>query len=248
MSDQVKTSGTTGSPKIFELSRDLVAARVKRRALVKGKEYGELKSLFCALGIKNGAADPSRTVGTTHQAWANKNGVKFFAPAGHFDKTIELFNIEKPEGCVASQHDLLKYARAKRRTHQFKYILTGGLLLDPKIAQEVLDKLLAPGGVAYVTYSCSEGGTKARGTFQQAIDIPGCVGKVFDDEEFVIDPDRQIRFKVKRSQGHIEAYADPVLTAKHFKTIDGALWFYPGDTVELVGGLLVLKDRVWKSI
>lgn len=240
MMQEFATSGMTGKRKTFVLTDAQRNARAERRAVTKGEEYAALKSLFCAVGMNGNVPDPSRTNGTTHQTWASNNGVKFFGPTGNLDKTVDIFNSEKPEGCVASQHDLLKYARAEKCTHKFKYILTGGSLLDPKTAQEIIDKLLTPGGVAYVTYSASEVGTIARATFAQAIAIPGCVGKIVDGVTAELN-NGELRVKVNPKLGHVENYDDKAATEKYFR--DG--WFYPGDKAEITkDGLLVLKGRV----
>lgn len=242
--DQTVTSGTTGRPKHFALDPDKIAARVARRAAAKGPEYAALKSLFCGVGMRGGKPDTARSVGSTHQAWAQAHGKKFFAPTGNFDKTIDLFNTEQPEGVVTSPLELLKYARAEKRTHKFKYILASGAKLEPKVAQEILEKLLAPGGVAYITYGSSEVGTIARATFAEAIRTPGCVGKPIDGVNVSID-DGQVRVKINAKLGAVDKYADQKLTDKHFKKVGDDLWFYPGDRAILASdGSLVLLGRV----
>lgn len=230
MTETFFTSGTSGRRKPFALTDEQRNARAQRRAAAKGPEYAQIKSLFC--GLKN-------TAGDGHRLYCDRNKLKFYEPTGNFEATIALFNAEQPDGIVSSPSELLKYARAEKRTHRFKYILASGSPLKPDVAKEILDTLLAADGVAYVSYGASEVGSIARGTFVDAIDISGCVGKVLDGVTLEVDGG-QVRVKVEPKSGAISGYANKKLTDKHFK--DG--WFYPGDRAELTReGSLILKGR-----
>lgn len=232
------TSGTTGRPKNVVLTDAQLQARIDRLGITRGPEFLKLKSFYYASNATNG---PNHY----YQAYCKKTGVVMLRPTGDHAKTIALLNEQKPEGYIGGAADAARLSRDPKLMHKFNYIRVSSALVAPKDGQLILDILLAPGGVAYVSYGTREMSTRFLGSLQDAIKIPGCVGKPVAGVEYAIDPDQQIRFKVNPKIGNAERYTDKVLTDKHFKTIDGVLWFYPGDLVELTpAGLLVLKGRV----
>lgn len=235
---EFQTSGTTGEPKDIVLTDAQLQARIDRLGITRGPEFLKLKSFYYASNATNGPAH-------YYESYCAKTGVVMLRPTGDHDKTIAMLNEQKPEGYIGGAADAARLANDKALTHKFNYIRVSSAYVDPKAGQAILDKLLAKDGVAYVGYGTREMSTRFLGSLADAIRIPGCVGKPVAGVEYAIDPDQQIRFKVNPKIGSAERYADKALTDKHFKTIDGVLWFYPGDKAELTqDGLLVLKGRV----
>lgn len=232
------TSGTTGKSKTVVRDEAQTAARIARIHLTRGPEFAVLKSMFCGFNRDNASFKQ-------YEHYCTKAGVELLGSTGDWKQTIELINDKKPEGLLSPPSLMLRLARDNTLTHNFRYLRASHVRLEPEAGTEILAKLLAPGGVAYVAYGMSEKAGGFYGSFADAIRIPGCVGKPVDGVEYVIDADHQIRFKVKREHGDSDAYAENKLTDQHFKTIDGALWFYPGDLASLTpDGLLVLEGRV----
>lgn len=233
----MKTSGTTGRSKDVVLTSDQLQARIDRLGITRGPEFLKLKSFYYASNTNSGPAH-------YYQSYCAKSGVTMLRPTGNHDATIAMLNEQKPEGYIGGAADAARLATDKALTHKFNYIRVSSAYVDPKAGQIILDRLLAKDGVAYVGYGTREMSTRFLGSLADAIRIPGCVGKPVAGVEYAIDPDRQIRFKVNPKIGNAERYADKAATDKHFKTIDGELWFYPGDLVELTAeGLMVLKGR-----
>lgn len=234
----LQTSGTTGRPKDVVLTDEQLQARIDRLGITRGPEFLKLKSFYYASNAHNGPAH-------YYEAYCSKTGVKLLRPTGDHAKTIAMLNEQKPEGYIGAASDAVRIADDAALTHKFSYIRVSSAYVDPKAGQIILDKLLAKDGVAYVGYGTREMSTRFLGSLADAIRIPCCVGKPVAGVEYMIDADQQIRFKVNPKIGNAERYADAALTDKHFKTIDGVLWFYPGDKVELTPeGLLILKGRV----
>lgn len=235
---ETTTSGTTGPRKTVELTPEQFEAKVKRLALTRGPEFTKLKSFYF------GFADHTNTL-RQYESYAKRAGVTIYKSQGDFDKTIVMINRDKPEGILAPPSVLLKIALAEDRTHKPIYLRSSHGVLPQNVARTVKRMLLAPGGVAYVGYGMSERGGSFLGTFDDAIEYPGCVGKAVEGVEYALDPDGQIRFKVKSEHGNVSEYkGNKAASVKNFKTIDGAVWFYPGDKARLLpNGKLALLGR-----
>lgn len=234
---EIVTSGTTGQRKSVVRAPEQVEARIARIALTRGPEFSKLKSFFCGFAREDAAFKQ-------YETYCQRKGIALYGSTGDWSKTVALVNAQKPEGLLGPPSNMLRFARDRALTHKFNYLRASHVRLEPKDGKEILSALLAPGGAAYVGYGMSEMGGGFFGTFADAIAIPGCVGKPAPGVEYVIEADHQIRFKVNSKNGDANSYSDKVRTDKHFKTVDGALWFYPGDKARLQDGLLVLEGRV----
>lgn len=230
------TSGTSGQPKLFELTDDQKRIRADLLAKTKGAGFPKLKSIYAEY-------DPKSELMQRLERYAASAGVKLFRPTRAAATTNALFAANKIEGIISSPPRLVQLARSKI-DHKFRYILSTGAILSPKDCREIRAALLADGGEMYSSYATSEiGSTIALATVEQIESVPGCVGKPMDDVTVEIDSG-EVRVKVEAAHGAADRYADKALTDKHFRTVDGVTWFYPGDKARMENGLLVLEGRV----
>jgi acyl-coenzyme A synthetase/AMP-(fatty) acid ligase len=243
-----QTSGSTGLPKQFEISDELLQARVDSRNGAKGSEFAALKSVFCDLSPQ------TTTAGRTYQLWAQKHGVQFFyQTGGSIESAWDLFQKQQIEGIIGQSIGLTNYALGvDSNPHRFKLVLTTGASLKPlqiPILQNNLGKIIIS------SYGASEVGTIATTTADKILATPGCVGKLAPGVVVEIDTTTTVStllttvrtipppvsglIKVKTTT-MISGYTNPILTAKYFK--DG--WFYPGDMGYLTtDSILVLTGR-----
>jgi long-subunit acyl-CoA synthetase (AMP-forming) len=222
------TSGSTGVPKEFVLSDELLAARVNQLSVAKGAVFPTITSLFCDLPTANNS-------GLLYKLWAAQNKVRFFSSGGgSMASALALFEAENIDGIVCNTGGLMNYAAAGG-AHRFRCVLALGTPTSPAQARAIDAGLCATPDALAVSYGASEVGSIATATLAQATSIAGCVGPLCPGVQVELDGDL-IRV---RTATMIEGYTDPALTAQYFK--DG--WFAPGDRGRLADGLLVLAGR-----
>jgi len=162
-----RTSGTTGKPKEFEVSDELMRARVHRLTATasKGPEFASLRSIYFTLSLTS-------TLGVRHRLWGAERGVKFYSDPPPADVEID--------GAIGSPGSLLRTISLGRR---FRYVMSSGAPLLPNDCRRIREALLAEGGVMYASYGASEVGSIALATADQVEAVQGCVGRVLPDAE-----------------------------------------------------------------
>jgi acyl-coenzyme A synthetase/AMP-(fatty) acid ligase len=224
-----QTSGSTGVPKKFEASDELMEARAESRKSAKGPEFAALKSIFCE------PHPATTTAGYTYQLWAKRHGVRFFyQTGGSMTSAWKLFQDEGIEGIVGCPGGLVNYAMAAgTNQHRFRLVLSTGGELAARHIPAIRSKL---GNTLIASYGASEVGTIALANAEELVSKPGCVGKLCPNVEVKFDDKGYLWAKTATM---ISGYLDPSLTAQHFQ--DG--YFLTGDQGEMLNGFLFLQSR-----
>lgn len=103
-------------------------------------------------------------------------GMRFLGQAAALERVIE----ERPDGVVGEPITLLALGTQLQGRLKFNYVGATHSFLDPNIAKAIRETLLAPYGEAEVTYGASQVGSISRGSFADAEETPGCVGRPHD--------------------------------------------------------------------
>lgn len=217
------TSGTTGTPKRFSLTKAQLAARAESRGNAKGPGIVRCRSLYCGLAS-------SSTAFAAWRLWAKRKGVHFYYGSTYSER---LFGDHGIDGIVASSGSLAGFVN-QISGHTFHLVLASGTRTSPSIAARL--RALSVDRIVYFSYGASEVGSIALATGDEVERIHGCVGRPCPGVEISIE-DSEVLVKTPTM---IDGYDDPALTAAAF--VDG--WFRTGDLGRMTGdGLLVLSRR-----
>jgi long-subunit acyl-CoA synthetase (AMP-forming) len=161
-----KTSGTTWTPKDINVSPEVWQARIAAMATSKPSGYAAIKSWYNETR-KNAAGFQK------HSAWAAKNGVTIYEPAGGtIAAAIALWKANSIQGIVSSCAGLFNFASAQPG-YQFKMLLSTGTMLTKYRSQFIRATL---GTNLWVSYASTETDTIAFAFADQAEATPGYVG------------------------------------------------------------------------
>ena len=228
----VSTTGTTGTPKRIELSKEVLQARADLTTIAKGKNIADCQVIHVGMSEKSSAF-------ARFKEWGDQNDKKIIGIIP-LDQIVEIFQSENVDAINAAPAYLVRVAQLFEATGQsanLKQVVSGHATMNRKDAiyiQKWLGKDLQVG------YGCSEIGTVATGAAEEIADTPGCVGKPLPGVRVEIVDGDTIRIKSESTM--VTEYIDnPEMTAKHFK--DG--WFYPGDKGYFTkdGRLVITKNR-----
>ena len=232
MAKIVSTTGTTGTPKRIELSKEVLQARADLTTIAKGKNIADCQVIHVGMSEKSSAF-------ARFKEWGDQNDKKIIGIIP-LDQIVEIFQSENVDAINAAPAYLVRVAQLFEATGQsanLKQVVSGHATMNRKDAiyiQKWLGKDLQVG------YGCTEIGTVATGTSEEIADTPGCVGKPLPGVQVEIVDGDTIRIKSESTM--VTEYIDnPEMTAKHFK--NG--WFYPGDKGYFTkdGRLVITKNR-----
>ena len=232
MTTIVSTTGTTGTPKRIELSKEVLKARADLTTIAKGKNIADCQVIHVGMSEKSSAF-------ARFKEWGNQTGKKIIGIIP-LDKIVYTFKREQVDAINAAPAYLVRVAQLFEATGQsanLKQVISGHATMNRKDAiyiQKWLGKDLQVG------YGTTEIGTICTGTAEEIADVPGCVGKPLPGIQVEIVDGDTIRIKSESTM--VTEYIDnPEMTSKHFK--DG--WFYPGDKGYFTkdGKLVITKNR-----
>lgn len=216
MATIVSTTGTTGTPKRIELSKEVLQARADLTTIAKGKNIADCQVIHVGMSEKSSAF-------ARFKEWGGQNGKKIIGIIP-LDQMVVTILREKIDCINAAPSYLVRVAQlfeATGHSANLKQVVSGHATMNRKDAvyiQKWLGKNLQVG------YGCTEIGTVATGTAEEIADTPGCVGFPLPGVQVEIVDGDVIRIKSPTTM--VTKYLDnSELTSKHFK--DG--WFYPGD-------------------
>jgi long-subunit acyl-CoA synthetase (AMP-forming) len=232
MTKIVSTTGTTGTPKRVELTREILQARVDLTTIAKGKNIADCKVIHVGMSEKSSAF-------ARFKEWGEQTGKKIIGVIP-LDQIVSTILRERVDAINAAPAYLVRVAQLFEETGHsanLKQVISGHATMSRKDAiyiQKWLSKDLQVG------YGATEIGTICTGTAEEVADFLGCVGFPLPGIQVEIVNGDEIRIKSETTM--VTEYVDnPEMTAKHFK--DG--WFYPGDRGYFTkdGRLVITKNR-----
>jgi long-subunit acyl-CoA synthetase (AMP-forming) len=228
----VSTSGTTGTPKRMELTKEILQARVDLTTIAKGKNIADCKVIYVGMNSKSSAF-------LRFKEWANQTDRKIIGLISS-DRIVKTFKTENVDAINAAPTYLVHLAQLFEATGQsanLKQIISGHATMKREDAVYIQNWL---GKDLQVGYGATEIGTICTGTAEEIAEIPGCVGYPLPGIQVEIVNGDEIRIKSENTM--VTGYIDnPEMTLKNFK--DG--WFYPGDRGYFTeDGMLVITNNV----
>jgi long-subunit acyl-CoA synthetase (AMP-forming) len=228
----VSTTGTTGTPKRIELSKEILQARSDLTTIAKGKNIADCKVIHVGMSEKSSAF-------ARFKEWGEQTGKKIIGiiPLNEMVDTIRRENVDAINAAPAYLVRIAQLFEATGQSANLKQVISGHATMNRKDAVYIQKWL---GKDLQVGYGCTEIGTVCTGTAEEIADTQGCVGFPISGIQVEIVDGNVIRIKSESTM--VTEYIDnPQKTSEHFR--DG--WFYPGDKGYFTkdGRLVITKNR-----
>lgn len=223
---QFQTSGTTGNPKAYILTSEMITARVADLPRVRPPGWTDLTSLYNDYGDRPGVSRDTE--------WLKDRGT-LYRPLATFDATVRQFIDNHVQGVFAPARGLMRFAPALIGSGYAPLIVAcSSNTLTAEMSKAIRSGF---GDVLWNVYSIGECGGISMATAAQVEEgPPGCVGTVCKGVELrFVNGEIQVKTPIM-----ITEYVDPAMTAAKF--MDG--WFRTGDRGRMDGGMLVLEGRM----
>ena len=232
MAKIVSTTGTTGTPKRIELSKEVLQARADLTTIAKGKNIADCQVIHVGMSEKSSAF-------ARFKEWGEQSGKKIIGiiPLNEMVDTICRENVDAINAAPAYLVRIAQLFEATGQSANLKQVISGHATMNRKDAVYIQKWL---GKDLQVGYGATEIGTICTGTAEEIADTPGCVGFPLPGIQVEIVDGNVIRIKSESTM--VTEYIDnPQKTAEHFR--DG--WFYPGDKGYFTkdGKLVITKNR-----